>query len=172
MKTGICLILAQCVCAVSGFQSVPVQDSEIVSYWDEFQQDASKHGLALDASQFEMSFNWTQDDTDALKAYPDSIAFCQEASKRIIVRREYWQRLDYWGKRLVLRHEFGHCFLNLEHTDSVKSANDSKRVKKQIMSAYLMDAKQYKAKASQYDAQLFSVSIRGIAASSQIETKK
>ena len=133
--------------------STPMRaDSEIVSYWDEFQADALKAGLPqFDTSGFEMGFRMTQDDTDFLSRYPRTVAFCQESTKRIIVKREYWQRLDYWGKRLVLRHEFGHCFLNLEHTHAL----DAPHTDLNIMDAGLMDATEYARNASQYDTDLF-----------------
>lgn len=164
MKPVVCLILGlSCVLSVpkQAVQSSRI-DSEMQAYFDEFRDDAAKHGFSLDASQYEMSFRMTQDDTDFLTRYPRTVAFCVQAEKRIAVRQDYWAKLDYWGKRLVLRHEFGHCFLSLEHTHDL----DAKHSDLNIMDGGLMDAAEYKAKASQYDTDMFkSAKYRGIAAS-------
>lgn len=55
------------------------------------------------------------------------VGTCYYNLKKIMIDRDYWDSVDYVGKRILIYHELGHCALYKKHTNTT---ND-------IMSEYL-----------------------------------
>ena len=96
-------------------------DPELIPYFDLFAAEGAKRGITVDyvASNIE----------GLIQNIPqvEVLGQCfrnEQRPRKVIVDRSYWNNASEPDRQFLIFHELGHCFLDLEHDDSVDSLNN------------------------------------------------
>lgn len=56
---------------------------------------------------------------------PGVVGLChyEDSERSIEISTKYWPKLSEYSREALLLHELGHCVLNLEHSDKLRSDN-------------------------------------------------
>jgi hypothetical protein len=88
-------------------------DSAFEKYLIQFESDAKKYNTHLNLYKLITIFS-----NKINTAETGAVAFCMPATKTVVISRPIWNKLDNSGKKALLYHEWGHCILRREHTES------------------------------------------------------
>lgn len=84
-------------------------DPEFRTYYKEFQQDAKDNNVEVD---FSLSLTYF-----ATKLNENTAAYCN-SNKHVVVSEEVWDTLNPDERKVLIYHEWGHCILKRDHTES------------------------------------------------------
>jgi hypothetical protein len=90
-----------------GGKEQPVIDQELLVYADRFEKDV---GLKVIGT------------TVVFGSLPgDKVGVCSiwGGKKKIVISREYWEKISENGREMLMYHEFGHCIAGLGHDEGV-----------------------------------------------------
>ena len=88
-------------------------DHRLVYYYEKFKKDAELFGKELPEQNFTIWFGNTRNLYNSKR-----VGYCSfKEPRKIVIDRNWFDNATEEQKELVLYHEFGHCVLNLNHTD-------------------------------------------------------
>ena len=88
-------------------------DPNLEKYVDHFINIAKLYDVNVNKEEYTVKFSYTLPD--------ETLAACYRDKKIIIVNIFRWDSLRHAAKQLVMVHEFGHCALDLDHTQTPDS---------------------------------------------------
>ncbi|MEM7509333.1 MAG: hypothetical protein AAF388_00290 [Bacteroidota bacterium] len=92
-------------------------DSELVSYFNSFQEEAALRGVIVDYEENPVEGNFS----DFEGNIAGQCAYYSEGPPVVSIDNEYWSRSDTYEREFVVFHELGHCFLGRPHLNTTNT---------------------------------------------------
>ncbi|WP_235298617.1 hypothetical protein [Portibacter marinus] len=95
-------------------------DPEVQPFFDIFEEEAALRGIIVD-----LALEGIGARIDNIRDF-STVGQCQnteEGERRILIERSFWSEYDHFGKEFIIFHELGHCYLDRNHDNAVKSGN-------------------------------------------------
>ena len=91
-------------------------DPELVPYFDIFEEEAEKRGIQVDfvAANIEGLLQDIGSQSVLGQCFRN-----ERRPKKVVIDREFWEGANEQDRQFLIFHELGHCFLDLEHDDSI-----------------------------------------------------
>lgn len=102
-------------------EEVLIVNEEMIPYYEIFKEEAAKRGIVFDNSIEKIEGH--------LEFLPkaSNLGICRTSSNsnsKIIIDKPYWRISTNLDREFIMFHEFGHCFLKLDHDDSQDNMGD------------------------------------------------
>ena len=107
------LIFISCTSGDYDMDYTLATDASIQAYFDRFEVEALKYGLAVDLEG--MQIYGILSDLDEFTV--GNCRYRKREPRRITVDRQHWQRISDLEREYIIFHELGHCYLEREHDD-------------------------------------------------------
>ena len=99
-------------------------DSALTQYLEQFESQASSHGVNVDASSLTMTFSESMPPSSIQGA--SVLAYCQRTfqGQNVVVKGSAFNSMSVSDREQLVFHELGHCLLGLEHDNGTETAFD------------------------------------------------
>ena len=91
-------------------------DAELIPYFDIFEEEAEKRGIEVDfvEANIEGLLQNIRSESVLGQCFRN-----ERRPRKVVIDRDYWEGATEPERQFLIFHELGHCFLDLEHDDSV-----------------------------------------------------
>lgn len=110
---------------VTATKTYPEVQTELWIYFQRFEKAASDRGITIDLTSHHIHGKIEPLQTSAM------IGICHydpNAPTRIIIDEAFWTRASSLRREMIVFHELGHCYLELEHQDEAHNDGRCKSI--------------------------------------------